>query len=313
MPDLTSRNSATSPMALSSLDPNAEKLETKTRLRYAYNTNGAANHRLDDALVLIAEAGYDGVALTLDHQHHDPYAPDFSGRTTALASRLRELGLGLVLETGARYLLDYRQKHEPTLLSLAAAGRAKRVDFLTRCLDICATCQGETVSFWAGVPQPGVAPTQAWDWLLEGLHQVVAAAQQRGVVASLEPEPGMLVETVDDYLRLRQELPDLKLALDTGHLLVTGERDPAAAVAEFAPHLGTVAVEDMRRGVHEHLPFGEGDMDVPAILAALQSINFSRLVCVELSRESHRAHQMIPQALAYLRQLEVKPIVDEHR
>lgn len=276
------------------------------RLRYAYNTNGAANHRLDDALVLIAEAGYDGVALTLDHQHHDPYAPDFNGRTAALASRLRELGLGLVLETGARYLLDYRQKHEPTLLSPAAAGRAKRIDFLTRCLDICATCQGETVSFWAGVPQPGVAPAQAWDWLLEGLHQVVAAAQQRGVIASLEPEPGMLVETVDDYLRLRQELPDLRLALDTGHLLVTGERDPAAAVAEFAPHLGTVAVEDMRRGVHEHLPFGEGDMDVPAILAALQSISFSRLVCVELSRESHRAHLMIPQALAYLHQVEAE-------
>ena len=34
-------------------------------LRYAYNTNGAANHRLDDALRLIADAGYAGVALTL--------------------------------------------------------------------------------------------------------------------------------------------------------------------------------------------------------------------------------------------------------
>ncbi|HEX8427373.1 sugar phosphate isomerase/epimerase family protein [Hymenobacter sp.] len=282
-------------------------------MKFAYNTNGAANHRLDDALILIAEAGYDGVALTLDHHHHDPYAPDFSGRTAALASRLRELGLGLVLETGARYLLDYRQKHEPTLLSPSAPGRAKRVDFLTRCLDICATCQGETVSFWAGVPQPGVASTQAWDWLLEGLHQVVAAAQERGVVASLEPEPGMLVETVDDYLRLRQELPDLKLALDTGHLLVTGERDPAAAVAEFAPHLGTVAVEDMRRGIHEHLPFGEGDMNVPAVLAALQQVKFQGLVCVELSRESHRAHLMIPQALAYLRQIEAGLLADEPR
>ena len=34
-------------------------------LRFAYNTNGAANHRLDDALHMIADAGYDGVALTL--------------------------------------------------------------------------------------------------------------------------------------------------------------------------------------------------------------------------------------------------------
>ena len=43
-------------------------------LRFAYNTNGAANHRLDDAIRLIADAGYDGIALTLDHHHLDPFA-----------------------------------------------------------------------------------------------------------------------------------------------------------------------------------------------------------------------------------------------
>ena len=284
--------------------PPERGLGNEVNLRYAYNTNGAANHRLDDALVLIAEAGYDGVALTLDHHHHDPFAPDFNGRNAQLRRRLQELGLGLVVETGARYLLDPRQKHEPTLLSPSAAGRQRRLEFLTRCLDVCAACQGETVSFWAGVPQPGVSRQQAWDWLLDGLRQVEAAARQRGVVASVEPEPGMLIETVDDYLRLREAAPGLRLALDTGHLLVTGEREPAAAIHELAPLLGTVALEDMRRGVHEHLPFGEGDMDVPAVLRALRAIRFRGLVCVELSRESPRAHQMIPQALAYLRQAE---------
>jgi len=274
------------------------------QLRYAYNTNGASNHRLGDALTLIAEAGYDGVALTLDHHHHDPFAPDFAGRNAQMANQLRELNLGLVIETGARYLLDPRQKHEPTLLAPSATGRARRVEFLTRCLDVCAACQGETVSFWAGVPQPGVDKNQAWDWLLEGVHQVEVAARERGVVASLEPEPGMLVETVDDYLRVQAAAPSLRLALDTGHLLVTGEREPAAAVREFAAQIGTVALEDMRRGVHEHLPFGEGDMDVPAVLRALHNIQFTGLVCVELSRESPRAHLMIPQALAYLRQAE---------
>jgi sugar phosphate isomerase/epimerase len=58
----------------------------------------------------------------------------------------------------------------------------------------------------------------------------------------------------------------------------------------------------MKRGVHIHLPFGEGDMDVPAILAALDEVGFDRLVCVELSRESHRADTMIPGSLRYLRE-----------
>ncbi len=119
------------------------------------------------------------------------------------------------------------------------------------------------------------------------------------MVAALEPEPGMLIETVDDWQALG--IPGLKLALDTGHCLVTGERDPAVAVREFAGALGTVTIEDMKRGSHIHLPFGEGDMDVPAVLQALTAIGFRKLICVELSRESHRADVMIPASLAALR------------
>ena len=155
------------------------------------------------------------------------------------------------------------------------------------------------MSFWAGVPKPGVTAEQARGWFREGVEEVVRRAEAMGVVAALEPEPGMLVETVDDWRALG--IPGLTLALDTGHCLVTGERDPADAVREFSGVLGTVTIEDMKRGVHVHLPFGEGDMDVPAVLRALEDARFSKLVCVELSRESHRADTMIPGAIAALR------------
>ena len=268
-------------------------------LRFAYNTNGAANHRLADAVALIADAGYDGVALTLDHHHLDPMEDGWERRAEALARDLSARNLGCVIETGARYLLDPRAKHEPTLLTPTVEGRHRRVAFLSRALDIGAILGAEAVSFWAGVPRPGVAREQALEWLREGVSRVLDHAADRKVTAAFEPEPGMLVETVDDWSAL--DLPGLKLALDLGHLLVTGERDPAAAVHEFAPHLGTVAIEDMARGTHIHLPFGEGDMDIPACLDALEAIAFPRLVCVELSRESHRADAMIPQSLAWLR------------
>ena len=268
-------------------------------LRFAYNTNGAANHRLDDAIELIAEAGYDGVALTLDIHHLDPFAEEWAREAERVASRLERLGLGSVIETGARFLLDPKHKHEPTLVTADATARARRVGFLKRAIDIGGILKSEAVSFWAGVPKPGVDPDAARVWLREGLSEVAAYAAERGVVPCLEPEPGMLVETLDDYAAL--DVPGLRLALDTGHCLVTGEREPAAAVAEFADRIGTVAIEDMARGIHVHLPFGEGDMDVPGVLEALEAIHFDKLICVELSRESHRADVMIPQALAHLR------------
>ena len=266
-------------------------------MRFAYNTNGVAHHRLDDALALIADAGYDGVALTLDIHHLDPFAADFPAERRRVAARLRTLGLGCVVETGARFLLDPRAKHEPTLVTADPAGRARRVDFLSRALEVAAETGADAMSFWAGVPRGDLPDAPAW--LRDGVAQVVRRAEALGTVAALEPEPGMLVETLDDWAALA--IPGLRLALDTGHCLVTNERDPAAAVREFAPHLGTVTIEDMRRGVHVHLPFGEGDMDVPAVLGALAAVGFDRLVCVELSRESHRADTMVPAALAALR------------
>ncbi len=270
-------------------------------LRFAYNTNGTTSHRLDDALMLMAEIGYGGVALTLDYNHFDPFGKEWEADARRLAQRLRGLKFGSVIETGARYLLDPRAKHEPTLVTADPAGRARRIAFLHRAIDIGSLLGSEAVSFWAGVPKPGVDHDEAWTWMRQGLEQVVGYAGRRGIVAALEPEPGMLVETVDDYIRLQSDLPGLKLALDAGHLLVTGERDPVETVLAFKDHLGTVTIEDMKRGEHVHLPFGEGDMAIPALLDALDAVAFKGLVCVELSRDSHRADLMLPQAFSYLR------------
>ena len=273
-------------------------------LRYAYNTNGCAHHRLGDAIDLIAEAGYDGVALTLDWNHLDVMAADYRSQAERLGREVRARGLGLVVETGARFLLDPRRKHEPTLMVPDAAGRALRLDMLTRALDVCAEAGGETVSFWSGPVAPGVTPGEAWARLEDGVADLVRRAAARGVEASFEPEPGHLTERLADFDRLAGVAPGLRLALDTGHLLVTGEADPAAAVRAYAPHVGTVAVEDMDRGVHLHKPFGTGAMDIPAVLAALNDIGFSRLVTVELSRESPRAHEAISESIAFLRAAE---------
>ena len=272
-------------------------------LRYAYNTNGTANHRLTDALELIADCGYDGVALTLDHHHFDPFAPELSRRADELSTQLQRLKLGLVLETGARYLLDPRQKHEPTLVSPEPEGRARRIEFLWRAMQIAEACGAEAVSFWAGVVREGVAVEDARGWLRAGVAELVER-NASDVTLAFEPEPGMLVEDVADFLELQRQGPQLRLALDTGHCIVSGGVEPADAIHQQRENLATVSLEDMPRGKHEHLPFGEGDMDTAAVLRALRDVGYSKLACVELSRDSHRAHSMVPQALAYLRNAE---------
>ena len=103
--------------------------------RIGYNTNGLGSHRLHDALELIAELGYEAVALTPDVGALDPLHLR-PGEIEGVRSRLDDLGLDVAVESGARFLLDPRRKHRPTLLEDSAAERERRIDLLRRSVDL---------------------------------------------------------------------------------------------------------------------------------------------------------------------------------
>ncbi|AWS44560.1 sugar phosphate isomerase/epimerase [Streptosporangium sp. 'caverna'] len=273
-------------------------------LRFGYGTNGFANHRLTDACEIIAGLGYTGVALTLDHDHLDPYAPGLAGRVAELADRLRDLGLGVVIETGARYLLDPWHKHAPTLLH---DERETRLDFLRRAIAIGEDLGAEAVSFWAGVRPDEVSEDVAWERLVDGCAQLVAPAEAAGVPLGFEPEPGMLVESIAGWRRLREALgapAAFGLTLDIGHCRCL-EPDPVpSCVTAVADHVVNVQIDDMRRGVHEHLEFGEGEIDFPPVLRALGDAGYRGLVAVELPRHSHAAPSVAARSIDFLRAAE---------
>lgn len=74
--------------------------------------------------------------------------------------------------------------------------------------------------------------------------------------------------------------------------------------AAVAPHLVNVQIDDMRRGVHEHLEFGTGEIDFPPVLRALIDGGYRGLVAVELPRHSHAAPTVARESLAFLRAAE---------
>lgn len=269
-------------------------------LRYGYVTNGLRDHSIDGALELLADHGYAGVALTLDHGYCDPFAADAAREVARIRDRLADLRLSVVVETGARFLLDPRRKHEPTLLS--DDGRARRIEFLMRAVDIAAELGAPVVSLWSGVRPAHVPPGDAWQRLVHGLAPVLDAAAARGVRLGFEPEPGMLVDTIAAWARLAADMDHaaLGITLDIGHCQCLEPRRPAECVRRVADQLVHVHIEDMRRGVHEHLGFGDGEIDFPPVLGELEAIGYRGLVAVELSRHSHTAHTAVPTAIRFL-------------
>jgi len=274
-------------------------------LRFGYGLNGFTDHRLEDALTVLADLGYDGVALTLDHAHLDPFAPDLAARTARVATLLERHRLGVVVETGARYVLDPRRKHEPTLVS--DTGRERRIQLVERAIRVAAELGSPAVSFWSGIAPSGVSMQEVWSRLEAGVASLLPVAEAHGIDLALEPEPGMVVERIDDVLELRRRLgsPDrLRLTIDVGHLRCTEEVEPATCVLAAGDLVANVQIDDMRRGVHEHLPFGEGEVDFPPVLAALAAVDFAGLVAVELPRHSHAAPALAASSLDFLRDAE---------
>ena len=62
-------------------------------------------------------------------------------------SLLERLDMRSVIETGARFLLDPRVKHEPTLLSESPR---RRIDFYKYAIDCAAELGSDCVSLWSG-------------------------------------------------------------------------------------------------------------------------------------------------------------------
>jgi len=273
-------------------------------MRLGYNTNGFADHRLEDAIAILADIGYQSIAVTLESHLLEP--PDPRGVACAV-ERLKPLvdhrGMSVTLETGSRFILDPRRKHQPTLISGAADGRRKRIEFMKAVVDVAAEVGATSVSLWSGSADADTNEDELFARLTIGLTELLEYAAQCGVRLSFEPEPGMFIDTMAKFERLLRELahPQFGLTLDVGHVHCLADGLPDEHIRRWRNVLWNVHIEDMRRGVHEHLMFGEGEMDFAPIFQALREINYVGPVHVELPRHSHNAVEVARRSFEFLR------------
>jgi len=268
-----------------------------------YNTNGFAHHRIEDALEILAEIGYRSVAITLERDIFDP--PDARGAATCidkLRPPLKRLALRATIETGSRFILDPRHKHQPTLISAREEDRARRSAFLKGAIDLASALAADSVSLWSGAPDGDAPVAVLHERLASELRDLCEYAAGRDVRLAFEPEPGMLIQTMGEFECLFDAVthPAFGLTLDAGHVHCLDDGDCAAHIRRWRDHLFNVHIEDMKRGAPEHLMFGEGDMDIPAVLDALRSIRYGGPVHVELSRHSQDAVRAAQRAFELL-------------
>jgi L-ribulose-5-phosphate 3-epimerase len=266
-----------------------------------YNTNGFAHHRLNDAIAILAELGYGGIAFTPDVNHLDPaHTPEAAIHT--LRKQLEEHRLACVIETGSRFLLDPRRKHQPTLLSTTPEERHRRSEFLTHCLRWCGWLGVPYLSFWSGTPSEGAAPRELMCRLVEECRRLCERAAETGVLLAFEPEPGMFIDTMEKFAELHAKVnhPSFGLTLDVGHLICLKELPIREHLVRWKDWLWNIHLDDMKPGIHDHLLFGEGTVDFAELFSTLKEIDFAGMASVELSRHSYDAVATARRAKTFL-------------
>jgi sugar phosphate isomerase/epimerase len=158
------------------------------------------------------------------------------------------------------------------------------------------------VSFWSGTPTDDAAPSELMNRLVDGCKRLADYAAERSVRLAFEPEPGMFIDTMDKFAELHARVnhPAFGLTIDVGHLVCNRELPVSKFLAEWGHVLWNVHLEDMRAGVHDHLMFGEGEVDFADVFAGLRAANYSGGVYVELSRHSHDAVNTARKSKAFL-------------
>jgi sugar phosphate isomerase/epimerase len=267
-----------------------------------YNSNGLVHHGLHAGLQMLHGLGYRSVALTLDHCCLNPFGRHLDEEIAATRELLRACDMRSVVETGARFLLDPLRSHQPTLLADDPTDRAQRADFIRRAVDIAAALGSDCVTVWSGRPPSGIDRATAMDRLAEGLGAALDYAAGQSMPLAFEPEPDMLIDTMESYRQLHERLahPLLRLTLDIGHLHCVGDVPLEAHIRAWGPYLANVHIEDMVAGVHDHLMFGAGEIDFPPVIAALSEVGYQGGVHVELSRHSHEAPDAARQSRDFL-------------
>jgi inosose dehydratase len=240
----------------------------------------------------VSEAGYAGIDL-------GPLG--YLGSRETLRARLDERSLGLA---GGYVELPFS---EPDRIDAALAELDGLLDVFDSVADLPGEAPKPTLAD-AGSPARSRFPGRAaldrsvglsdegWAAFADGLGRAAQRCRDRGYEPTFHHHTATYVEAKWEIERLL-ELSDVGLCLDTGHLLL-GRGEPLEAIRDWGERINQVHLKDARMSTLEQIvaeaapveeiwrrrafcALGDGDIDVPAVLAALAALPYAGWLVVE--------------------------------
>lgn len=170
--------------------------------------------------------------------------------------------------------------------------------------------QARHLIFPPGSPAPEVAH---WRGTVEHAKPWLREAVRRATTARLQPsialQSNSLLRTSREGMDVLEilHMPQVGLAIDPAHLAAMGE-DPAQAILRMGQAVTYVVLRDTD-GRDFNLPPGSGQLDYPAILAALTEIGYAGplvLAIDDITRSAEERATLLARGWEYVRDVDAR-------
>jgi sugar phosphate isomerase/epimerase len=271
-------------------------------MKFAFSSNAFLRFNLLESIKIVADTGYQGIEIMADVPHAYPDHLTEQG-IREIRAALQDNGLAISNVNAFMHHADGDTYH-PSWIENEPLLREKRVNYTLRCIELAAKLGARNISTEPGGPLEGMTREEALDLYRNGLSAVEKKAADNGIRILIEPEPGLLIETSNQFLDFFADLnPDVfGLNFDVGHFYCVGE-DPSFLIKSMTHVAHHFHLEDIAPSrVHHHLMLGEGAIDIHNVLRSLEDIDYDGFVTVELYTYEHAADAAAGQAFRYLQE-----------
>ncbi len=240
----------------------------------SYSTFGLTNLDFLDAIDAVDRAGYEGVEISFHRDQFNPFNID-DDYLAAVRKRLDARRVKAASVATASHFFDPHRPHEPSLMALEKAARMRRIDLVKRGIHVARKLGVNLVTFGSGfvrddhVANPHVDPGEL---LAESIHECLREIRDdEDITLTIEPEPGMYIETMAQGLTLLEQVnsPKFKLHIDICHAYCS-EKNYIDALRAAAPQARYLHISDAREGynlkiVHDREDLAP-DLDFASVL-----------------------------------------------
>lgn len=255
-------------------------------MQSCFHSVGLPARTLPEAIRMVADAGYAAIEINAETLPWAPahITPDASAEERrAVVDACRAHGLAIPA-VGAHI----------GMVGADAGDREAAVAFVNGCTDIARDVNAAIIHILSGPLADGVERETAWGWFRDAVARTTDYASSRGVVLGIEAIAGHVFHKVDDYHRLRRDLPGVpfRVNFDPSHLAVQHE-DPLRVVKELGDQIVHVHLKD-GKGLYpnfEFPPLGKGVIDFPALVRGLRSAGYTGALSVEYEAQVYGYRQ----------------------